>query len=192
MTLPNTLRNECLQTAAKDLIPITFFQKSGSIAIQNSTIGTTTAPDIYSYAPSAGQIVHVTRIQLMLWDNTAWGTPFYFADHNALLTDGIDIRYSLNAPWRTIITDSVITNGPFYIDSTESLFSRMPLDMNLQLLSPQSWTADDRAFLFYRDLNRQRIILNGDSGDNIYFAIRESLSAEAVEVIWATIEGFLI
>lgn len=188
MAQPNTLNNKNLQTAAKSLIPCTFLQKSGSIAIQSSTTGTTTAPDLYSYAPSAGQTVYLTFLNLMVYDNTQWDDLANIGDYSSFLTDGFDIKVDYGGAVSYSIIDAANSS---YFARNQELYGRFCRRSQLDTLYG-IFTNDDRAIIGYFDFSGQNIILKGDNSDKIYIAVRQDLTIPAIEVIWATVGGWLL
>src|SRR3990167_1570342 len=188
MTLPNTLNNSMLQGAQRTLLPQTFLQKSGSREIQTSTAWTTTAPDQWSYTPGAGQTVYLIGLRVLVWDNTQWASQSNFGDAANNLTDGIDIKvgYAGAVDYSIINASNLV-----YWDRNSYLYYRSTNRANTAFLSA-SFTADDRALLGYFDFSRQNIILKGDSSEKIYLGIRQSLAGSAIELLWATVGGWLL
>ena len=133
-----------LITPAKTILPMTFLQKSGSKEIQSSTTGTLAAPDKYTYAPSAGQFVHLTRLQIFLLDNTQWPDSPGFGDYASNLTNGLDIGIFYGGYGSLSFMANAI-----YITATQ-LFYEGPLshpdEVNASMLYG-SFTQDDRAIL---------------------------------------------
>ena len=189
MTMPNTLSNEMLQGAQKDLIAMTFLQKSSSRDIQGSTVGTTTTPDLWQYSPSAGQLVHVTTLQVMLFDNTEWADIANFGDYSAALTSGCDFVVKYNGAAEISLINAANTQYWTHNSIPQSLYSQ---NWNGQLLYAFS-TQDDRLLTFAFEFNkRQKIILNGDLSEYISLNVRQSLATPAIKILWATAGGYLI
>lgn len=189
MTLPNTLNNCNLQTAAKSLLPLSFLSKAGSREIQGSTTGTTTTSDKWEYAPSAGQTVYLTHCNMMIWDNSAWNDAAQFGDYASALTDGMDFRVDYGGAVSYSIYK--VDSSAVYLTQTGLLYGRFTNKCNREFLNG-SFTADDRAVVARFEFAGQNIVLKGDNSDKFYMGVRQSLAVPAIEVIWSTVGGWLL